>query len=296
MPFKCSKKVVCALCSLLVAAILCAMSAVFLFDIAKLKMEILSLKESINNLQTLNHLQIDNDSNSFCGVEDCKAFERLSSTIENLTRLQENFEAVGNVQEHIDAIENLTQLHEQTLSSILEGLNRTVTLDRFVELQQFLENISNLGQQSQPAVSCAALLPSSPSGYYWVRASNGSAVHVYCDMTLFCGEVTGGWTRVAELNMTNNTSQCPGDLQLRNELTCGIMASQGSICSSATFNTAKLRYSSVCGRIMAYQVGSLDAFHQSESNIENAYVDGVSLTHGTPRQHIWTFAASVRAI
>ena len=29
--------------------------------------------------------------------------------------------------------------------------------------------------------SCAALPPSSPSGDYWVRASNGSAMSVYCD-------------------------------------------------------------------------------------------------------------------
>ena len=35
-----------------------------------------------------------------------------------------------------------------------------------------------------PADSCAALPPSSPTGYYWVRASNVSAVTVYCDMTL----------------------------------------------------------------------------------------------------------------
>ena len=57
--------------------------------------------------------------------------------------------------------------------------------------------------------SCAALPPSSPSGYYWVRASNGSAVSVYCDMTRSCGGVTGGWMRVAELDMTNSSHQCP---------------------------------------------------------------------------------------
>ena len=33
-----------------------------------------------------------------------------------------------------------------------------------------------------------------------MRSSNGSSVHVYCDMTKSCGNVTGGLTRVAILN------------------------------------------------------------------------------------------------
>ncbi len=45
-----------------------------------------------------------------------------------------------------------------------------------------------------PVVSCAALPPSSSSGYYWVRSIIGS-VRVYCDMTRSCGGVSGGWMR-----------------------------------------------------------------------------------------------------
>ena len=66
-----------------------------------------------------------------------------------------------------------------------------------------------------PADSCATLPPSSPSGYYWVRASDGSAVSVYCDMTRSCGGVTGGWMRVAGLDMTNSSHQCPSGLMER---------------------------------------------------------------------------------
>ena len=51
----------------------------------------------------------------------------------------------------------------------------------------------------------------------------------------------------------------------------------------------------VCGSIRAYQNGGTDAFeayHDGEvTTIEGAYVAGVSFTHGSPRQHIWTFAA-----
>jgi hypothetical protein len=75
--------------------------------------------------------------------------------------------------------------------------------------------------QATPVSSCAALndLPwSSPSGYYWVRASNGSALRVYCDMTRLCGGVTGGWMRLAELNMTNSSRQCPSGFRQRTDI------------------------------------------------------------------------------
>ena len=60
--------------------------------------------------------------------------------------------------------------------------------------------------------SCSSLHRDCHSGYYLSRASNGSAVRVYCDMTLSCGNITGGWMRVAELKMTDTSQQCPGIL------------------------------------------------------------------------------------
>ena len=48
-------------------------------------------------------------------------------------------------------------------------------------------------------------------------------------------------------------------------------------------------------RIIGYQKGLIDAFEAYDdgrvTTIDGAYVSGVSLTHGSPRQHIWTFAA-----
>ena len=67
---------------------------------------------------------------------------------------------------------------------------------------ELLKDTTLIGRLSTFSVlSCAALPPFSPSGYYWVRASNGSTVRVYCDMTRSCGGVTGGWMRVAELDI-----------------------------------------------------------------------------------------------
>jgi hypothetical protein len=111
-------------------------------------------------------------------------------------------------------------------------------------------------------------------------------------MTRVCGNVTGGWMRVAELDMTNSSHQCPGGFR-----TCvQNMTSLG--CSSITFSTHSIPYSSVCGKVIGYQVGSTNAFANSDNqrgnkSIDIPYVDGISLTHGDPRRHIWTFAAAL---
>ena len=164
------------------------------------------------------------------------------------------------------------------------------------KFQQIIDNLGNPGHyQHYPAVSCAAALlydPSSSSGHYWVRSSNGSAIHVYCDMTRLCGNSTRGWMRVAELDMTNRSNQCPTGLRSRSDFnicTCAIDSISGK-CSSVIFYTSNIEFSRVCGKFRAYQFGETDAF--SMLSIDTQYVDGISLTHGRPRRHIWTFAAA----
>ena len=64
----------------------------------------------------------------------------------------------------------------------------------------------------------------------------------------------------------------------------------------ATFYTTSSQYSRVCGRAIGYQIGSPDAFGYraiDQPIIDSYYVYGVSITHGTPRNHIWTYAAGV---
>ena len=98
---------------------------------------------------------------------------------------------------------------------------------------------------------------------------------------------------MAKLDMTNSSTQCPSGLRQRtdsNLRTC-IKNSDSGGCSSVTFSTSNT-FSRVCRKIKAYQFGHPDAFHPSSSNIDNRYVDGISLTHGRPRQHIWTFAVA----
>ena len=115
-----------------------------------------------------------------------------------------------------------------------------------------------------------------------------------------CGGA-GQWTRIAHLDMSDPSQQCPSGWSLTTTPVRGcIRPSSTNNCHSATFQTKYngQTYSRVCGRIYAYQRGSPDAFGRSiEGNpgLEDAYIDGVSLTHGAPgsRQHIWSFVGSV---
>ena len=140
------------------------------------------------------------------------------------------------------------------------------------------------------------LQPSTQSGYYWLEASDGSTVRVYCDMTLSCKGVGGGWMQVAKLDMTNSSHQCPPGTRLRTELPKRLYgrAISGPGCSSSIFHIHRVKYNQVCGKIIAYQDKSPDAFRGQQRSVDQNYVDGISLTHGrNPRKHIWTFAAAL---
>ena len=122
----------------------------------------------------------------------------------------------------------------------------------------------------------------------------------YC-LPCSCGG-TGGWTRVAYLNMSDPDQQCPSNWNLITTPIrgCGRSSTEHLTCDSV-FNPVNSRYySSVCGRILAYQRGESYAFFNSincpgYNNIEFPYVSGISLTHGPAgnRQHIWTFAGAL---
>jgi len=116
-----------------------------------------------------------------------------------------------------------------------------------------------------------------------------------------------GWTRVVYLDMTDNAQQCPLNWTLITSprRLCGRTTgtrdfTDDCCCDSATFSAQGVRYSQVCGRIIAYQFGHPEAFGAENlgypMTIDGPYVDGVSVTHGNPRQHIWTFACALSEI
>ena len=183
----------------------------------------------------------------------------------------------------------------------VDGIKRSV-----LDLLQGVTRCKLPGRTPEyPANSCADLTkqePDIPSGNYWILNSAQSPVQVFCEM----GEVfpaslnvTGGWVRVANLNMTDPDQQCPENLNLSytNPIRlCG--RKTDSTCDSVTFTTYGVQYRKVCGRVRGYQFTSPDAFNAyvcpAPCTIDKPYVDGVSITHGaSPRKHIWTYAAGV---
>ena len=97
--------------------------------------------------------------------------------------------------------------------------------------------------------------------------------------------------------MSDPTQTCPPAWELITtpRRSCARPSNAGfHSCYSAIFPTAQgTQYSQVCGRIIGYQFGHPEAFVVSVLGgytINHRYVDGVSLTYESPRQHIWTFA------
>ena len=188
---------------------------------------------------------------------------------------------VVNMQDIQFSLENISN-HISTQQSIIDQLSSEFNFARLnVELS--FENISSVFPSQQMIInqlisrvnkntevlaigpaftSCAAikqLLPLCPSGYYKIRSSTGSATTAYCDMTRSCGGITGGWMRVTELDMTDNTTQCPDSLELRTAplRTCRIGHIHGSACSPVMFSVDGFQYSKVCGRITRWEVQML---------------------------------------
>lgn len=104
-----------------------------------------------------------------------------------------------------------------------------------------------------------------------------------------CG--VGDWERVAFLNMSDPSQHCPSNWEeytssgLR---TCG-RPNLNIFCQGVFFNrSSRQSYSKVCGRAIGYQYGGQEAFEHT--NIDSNYAYGLSITHGIPRTHIWTYA------
>ena len=115
-----------------------------------------------------------------------------------------------------------------------------------------------------------------------------------------CGG-TDGWARIAFLNMSDSSRECPGELR-ETTRSVGRLCGRGlnddvnNVCKSAIFPSNGTRYSSVCGRALAYRQSDAYAFYGTTSNIDERYADGLSFTHGPvgAREHIWTFVSALR--
>ena len=108
-----------------------------------------------------------------------------------------------------------------------------------------------------------------------------------------------GWRRIAYLNMTDPSQRCPHPWREYGlpQRSCGRSTSTTGSCDSVRYSSHGIHYNKVCGRITGHQYGHTNAFHRSTTyhgfqsvSLNTYFVDGVVVTHGHPRIHIWTFA------
>ena len=161
---------------------------------------------------------------------------------------------------------------------------------------------SSLGMlQSSPGKFCSDIYEINKasrgvSALYWINTTSG--LHeVNCDMELECGGHKGGWTTIVKLD-TSKGDACPsgwsnittpGDLP---KVVCR-SGNDTAGCHSAIFTNYNITFNKICGQVKGYQKGSTDAFHSTEhvtKSINDHYVDGLSITLGNPRKHVWTYA------
>ena len=122
--------------------------------------------------------------------------------------------------------------------------------------------------------------------------------YIHSELSYTCGG-TGGWRRVVYLDMTDSSTICPSGWNMTgySKRTCGRATDGTNTCDSTIFPVRGGEYHRVCGLIRGYQMKHPNAFfnyHRGRvTTIDGAYVAGVSVTHGTPRNHIWTFAAGI---
>ena len=256
------------------------------------------LLAAIEELEHRNHSGVSTQSGSIGRAQ----MEELNSTMQQgLQEIRELQETVQNIKEELQGV-------QEDINNNLRGVQQGMD-DKLHGIQQLLSTILSLHYNpgyspSHPAHSCKEIYDrntSSPSGYYWLESSS-EPVQAYCDMERTCGGVEGGWMKVTSVDMKEATNLCPSGLKTLTspKRLCGMNINGGG-CSSAHLSVHGVEYSQVCGKIIGYQQRSPNAFRPYYSNraltIDQAYVDGISITHGrSPRKHIWTLAAALHEI
>ena len=106
-----------------------------------------------------------------------------------------------------------------------------------------------------------------------------------------------GWRQVVNVNMSDPSQQCPSSWTLFTSpaRSCSLATAPG--CQGFSVPVPVGAYTRVCGQAAGYAVSTPDGFitRGPDFSIDLAYLDGIGITYGSPRQHIWSFAAALPA-
>ncbi len=233
---------------------------------------------------------------------------KVSSQLNQIMTNQQSLDAQQNDSQLLQLLYNVTVTSALRLSGIVHSLSFLESsssstkgaVDDILLVAEELLKLQNksLIFSSHVPVSCQDIKkfdPATPSGFYHINSAL-----VYCEMEELCGS-SDGWTRIGFMDMSDSTQDCPDGFRLyegQGIRACGRHWG-GPSCASTKLKPNGITYSEVCGRVIGYQKGTPDAVDTRfidpsiHNDIEQYYVDGVSITHGSPRQHIWTLMAGV---
>ena len=255
--------------------------------------EIMNLQISFNSHQAEHTHQLNNKLDAINSTLN----SQIDQSVSNLTTcLQEHKQqtqtemtslktSLISTQASIDNLITCLQEHKQQTATELSHLQTSLT-----STHSKLDTLTNTAASDHQQI-----IDSMPD----VECLENNLIHllekIQVDVSFIHGEHRcggHGWRRVVYLDMTNPQTTCPSGWQLTgySKRTCGRVSTGDRTCDSATFPVSGGQYNRICGKITAYQYGGPDAFHNTGRSIDQAYACGVSVTHGTPRNHIWTFA------
>ena len=119
------------------------------------------------------------------------------------------------VEEAISRLEGKFSANQSELTATFEKLLKPIQKQLDYHLPPPPSTPQEVFTEANPAKSCKAIYDEysgTESGYYWIKASSGSAVRVYCKMDADCTGYTGGWMRVAYIDMRTLVISVPVDL------------------------------------------------------------------------------------
>ena len=264
---------------------------------------------TISPLTSGTNLALTYDAASSTCTAACKTCSDSNATCltsKNTSVLEQVF---NTTKKNAADIKEIKQKLDSLASSIKEN---TGTINNVLLLLEGLLMLHNSSNFSPLPTSCQEIKrkqPNSPSGVYLLAVNGSETKHIYCHMEELCSS-GGGWTRLAYLNMSDSRENCPSGFRLYQSggvRACGRAHTNNYSCQSVQFPSNGISYSQVCGRVVGYQYASPDAVQRGEwrnqqyiggtdpkhNDINSAYVDGVSITRGSPRQHVWTLMATL---
>lgn len=153
---------------------------------------------------------------------------------------------------------------------------------------------------AEGARTCAEVLaedPGAASGEYELVGPDGRRVRVICDMD----RKGGGWGLALRMDTDADQACPPGWLRQStgdsSPEVCTRPLAPAASAAAATFPAPQAAYQEVLGRAEGLQFQSMDGFAYNggpvaDRSLGGIYVDGVSITAGTPAEHVWTYAVA----